>query len=329
MKPIPLALLLAVFSGAFAPALSAQSANDGAASYPSKPVRWVVGFTPGASNDVIARTIGARLSETWGQQFIIDNRPGASGMIGGEIVARAVPDGYTLFLATGGPNTIAPQLTRKPAYRVEDFEYVSVVAYTSLIIVVTPSFAPKTPRELVAHMKANPGKTNWGSAGVNSSPHVGLATFEYATGTRATHVPYKGAAAALIDVISGQIDGMHTSAASAEAALRSNRVRVIAVAGPKRVPLVPDVPTLVESGIKDGDSLVWFGMAVPLKTPQVIVRKLNAGVSSALAIPDVQRRLTDLGMEIIGGSSDAAAKFVREEAGRIRSLLQAGVLKQE
>ncbi len=329
MKPMLLALLLAVFSGTVAPALSAQSANDGAASYPSKPVRWVVGFTPGASNDVIARTIGARLTEAWGQQFIIDNRPGASGMIGGEIVARAVPDGYTLFLATGGPNTIAPQLTRKPAYRVEDFEYVSVVAYTSLIILVTPSFAPKTPRELVAHMKANPGKTNWGSAGVNSSPHVGLATFEYATGTRATHVPYKGAAAALIDVVSGQIDAMHTSAASAEAAIRSNRVRVIAVTGPKRVPLLPDVPTLAESGIKDGDALVWFGMAVPLKTPQVIVRKLNAGVSSALAVPEVQRRLTDLGMEIIGGSSEAAAKFVREEAGRIRSLLQAGVLKQE
>lgn len=329
MKPMPLALLLAVVSGTVAPALSAQSANDEAATYPSKPVRWVVGFTPGASNDVIARTIGVRLSEAWGQQFIIDNRPGASGMIGGEIVARAVADGYTLFLATGGPNTISPQLTRKPAYRVEDFEYVSVVAYTSLIIVVTPSFAPKTSRELVAHMKANPGKTNWGSAGVNSSPHVGLATFEYATGTRATHVPYKGAAAALIDVVSGQIDAMHTSAASAEAAIRSNRVRVIAVAGPKRVPLVPEVPTLTESGIKDGDSLVWFGMAVPLKTPQAIVRKLNAGVSSALAIPEVQRRLTDLGMEIIGGSSEAAAKFVREEAGRIRSLLQAGVLKQE
>ena len=329
MKPMRWALVLAVFSGTVVPKLSAQTAQDGAAGYPSKSVRWVVGFTPGASNDVIARTIGARLAEAYGQQFIVDNRPGAAGMIGGEIVARAVPDGYTLLLATGGPNTIAPQLARKPVYRVDDFEYVSVVAYTSLLIVVTPSFAPKTPRELVEHMKANPGKTNWGSAGVNSSPHVGLATFEYATGTRATHVPYKGAAVALIDVASGQIDAMITSAASAEAAIRSNRVRVIAVAGPKRVPAVPDVPTLVESGIKDGDSLVWFGMAAPLKTPQAIVRKLNAGVTNALAIPDVQRRLTDLGMEIVGGPPEAAAKFVREEAGRIRSLLQAGVLKQE
>lgn len=329
MKPKLWALVLAVFSGTVAPELSAQTAQDGAAGYPSKPVRWVVGFAPGASNDVIARTIGARLAEAYGQQFIVDNRPGAAGMIGGEIVARSVPDGYTLLLATGGPNTISPQLTRKPAYRVEDFEYVSVVAYTPLMIVVTPSFAAKTPRELVEHMKANPGKTNWGSAGVNSSPHVGLATFEYATGTRATHVPYKGAAVALIDVASGQIDAMITSVASAEAAIRSNRVRVIAVAGPKRVPALPDVPTLAESGIKDGDSLVWFGMAAPLKTPPAIVRKLNAGVTNALAIPEVQRRLTDLGMEIVGGSPEAAAKFVREEAARIRGLLQAGVLKQE
>ena len=329
MKPKLWALVLAVFSGTVAPELSAQTAQDGAAGYPSKPVRWVVGFAPGASNDVIARTIGARLAEAYGQQFIVDNRPGAAGMIGGEIVARSVPDGYTLLLATGGPNTISPQLTRKPAYRVEDFEYVSVVAYTPLMIVVTPSFAAKTPRELVEHMKANPGKTNWGSAGVNSSPHVGLATFEYATGTRATHVPYKGAAVALIDVASGQIDAMITSVASAEAAIRSNRVRVIAVAGPKRVPALPDVPTLAESGVKDGDSLVWFGMAAPLRTPQAVVRKLNAGVTHALAIPEVQRCLTDLGMEIVGGSPEAAAKFVREEAARIRGLLQAGVLKQE
>ena len=133
------------------PALSAQPVRD-AASYPSKPVRWVVGFTAGASNDVIARTVGAPLSEAWGQQFIIDNRPGATGMIAGEIVARAVPDGYTLLLATGGPNTIAPLLSRKSAYRVEDFDYVSVVAYTPLIIVVTPSLAAKTPRELVEYL---------------------------------------------------------------------------------------------------------------------------------------------------------------------------------
>ena len=329
MKPMRMALMFAVLAGSFVAAAAVRAAEEAASAFPSKPVRWVVGFAPGASNDVIARTVGARLSESLGQQFIVDNRTGAAGMIAGEIVARSVPDGYTLLLATGGPNTISPILTRKPAYRVEDFEYVSVVAYTPLILVVTPSFPAKTPRELVEHLKAYPGKVNWGSAGVNSSPHVGLATFEYATGTRTTHVPYKGAAVALIDIASGQIDAMLTSVASAEAAIRGNRVRVVAVAGPKRVPAIPDAPTFAESGISNGDSLVWFGMAAPLKTPQAIISKLNASVTAALAVPDVQRRFTDLGMEIVGGSPANAATFVREEAARIRGLLKAGVLKQE
>ena len=334
MGPIVRALVGVIFVCSVTPTLSAQPVRDaqgagGAANYPLKPVRWVVGFTAGASNDVIARTVGARLSEAWGQQFIIDNRPGATGMIAGEIVARAVPDGYTLLLATGGPNTIAPLLSRKSAYRVEDFDYVSVVAYTPLIIVVTPALAAKTPRELVEYLKAAPGKSTWGSAGINSSPHVGLASFTHATGTRVTHVPYKGAAAAMIDVASGQIDGMITTAASVEAAVRSNRLRVIAVAGPKRVPVIPDVPTLAESGIKDGESLVWFGMAAPARTPRDVIRKLNAGVANALAIPEVQRRLTDLGMEIVGGPPEAATKFVRDEVGRIRGLVKAGVFVQE
>ncbi len=327
MKPAALLVLLTAVSTM--PDLRAQPARDDAARFPVKPVRWVVGFTPGASNDVIARTIGPRLSETLGQQVIIDNRPGAAGMIGGEIVARSAPDGYTLLLATGGPNTIAPQLMKKPVYRVDDFDYVSVAAYTPLLVVVTPAFPAKTARELVAHMKANPGKTKWGSAGIGSSPHVGLATLEYATGTSALHVPYKGAAAALIDASSGQIDGMISSAASVEAAIRSNRVRVIAVAGPKRVAMLPEVPTLAEAGVSGGESLVWFGMATPLNTPQAVVRKLNAGVSAALALPEVQRRLTELGMEIVGGPPEAAGKFVRDEAARIRALLKAGVLKQE
>ena len=319
-------LLAVVFSGS---AATAHAAQDSVGNYPIKPVRWVVGFAPGASNDVIARTVGARLSVTWGQQFIIDNCTGAAGMIAGELVARAVPDGYTLLLTTGGPNIIGPLLARKPVYRTQDFDYVAVAAYSPFIIIVTPSLAAKTIRELVDYMKANPGKMNWGSAGVNSSPHVALATFAHATGVRVNHVPYKGSALAIIDVVSGQIDATSTTAASAEVQIRSNRVRVIAVAGPKRVPAIPGVPTLAEEGIKDGDALVWFGMAAPPGTPQAIVRKLNAGVNNALANPDVQRRLTDLGMEIVGGSIEDTAKFMREETSRIRDLIKAGVLKQE
>lgn len=325
MKVLPMWMWI-WFIAVLAPASRAQ---DTAVNFPVKPVRWVVGFTPGASNDIIARTVGARLSEIWGQQVVVDNRPGASGTIGGDLVARAPADGYTVLLATGAPNTIAPILFRKAPYRVEDFEYVSVVSHTPLLIVVGPSLPVKTARELVEHAKANPGKVNWGSAGINSSPHVGLATFEYATGTRFSHVPYKGAAPALIDIASGQIAGIHTSLASADAQLRGGRVRALAVAGPKRFTNLPDVPTLAESGIKDGDALVWFGMAAPLKTPPAVLHKLNAGITQALASADVSRRLTDLGLEIVGGSVQDAGKYVTAEATRIRSMLKAGVLKQE
>ena len=317
-----LTLLLAATSGA-----GAQP--DAAHGFPSKPVRWVVGFAPGASNDVIARSIGARLSEIWGQQFIIDNRAGAGGMIGGEIVARAAPDGYTVLLSTGGPSVGSPLLTKKAPYRVEDFTQVAIAASNPLVLVVTASFPAKTPRELVDYLKANPFKVNWASAGINSTPHVGLAIFTAATGVQATHVPYKGAAVALIDIVSGQVDGMHTSVASAESQIRSNRVRVIAVAGPKRMTSIPDVPTLAEAGIMDADVPNFYGMAAPLRTPPAIVRKLNAGFNQALAAPEVRRRLTDLGMDIVGGSAEEAGNFVRREAARIRGLIEKGVLKPE
>jgi len=231
--------------------------------FPSKPIRWIVGFTPGASNDVVARTIGARLTEIWGRQIIIDNRPGAGGMIGGEMAARAAPDGYTVLLATGGPNIGNTLLSKRPAYQIEDFTYVVIAAATPMVIIVTPSFPAKTPREFVDYLKANPGKVNWASAGVNSTPHVSMAIFTHATGVKLTHVPYKGGAPALIDIVSGQVAGMLTSVATAESQIRSQRVRVIAVAGPRRLSSIPDVPTLAEAGINDAEAPNFYGMAAP------------------------------------------------------------------
>ena len=307
----------------------AAAQPDPAPGFPSKPVRWIVGFAPGASNDVIARTVAMRLTEIWGQQIIIDNRPGAGGMIAGEIVARAVPDGYTVLLATGGPNIGNPLLAKKPLYRIEDFAQVAIAASTPMVLVVTPSFPASTPREFVDYLKANPGKVNWASAGVNSTPHVSMAIFTAATDVKLTHVPYKGAALALIDIVSGQVDGIHTSVASAEAQIRSNRVRVIAVAGPKRLPLIPDVPTLAEAGIENAEAPNFYGMAAPARTPPAIVQKLNAGVNAALAVPEVRRRLGDLGMDIVGGSPEDATKFVMKEAARVRGLIRAGVLTPE
>src|SRR5262249_46840399 len=310
------------------PAIAAVN-SDPAPGFPSKPIRWIVGFTPGASNDVVARTVAQRLTEIWGQQIIIDNRPGAGGMIGGEKVARGAPDRCTVLLATGGPNIGNPLLMKKPPYKVEDFAYVAIAADNPLILVVTPSFPAKTPREFVDYLKANPGKVNWATSGINSTPHVSMAIFTHATGVKLTQVPYKGAAAALIDIVSGQVSGMHSSVASAESQIRSGRVRVIAVAGPKRLPAIPDVPTLAEAGISNAGAPNFYGMAAPPQTPRPHVQKLNAGVNDALAQPEVRRRLGDLGMDIVGGSAEDATKYVMTQAARVRGLIRAGVLTPE
>ena len=307
----------------------AAEKSDRASGFPSKPIRWLVGFAPGASNDVIARIVAARLSEIWGRQIVIDNRPGAGGLIAGEMVARGTPDGYTVLLATGGPNIGNPLLSKKPLYRVEDFAYVAIAAATPMVLIVTPGFPANTPREFVDYLKANPGKVNWASAGVNSTPHVSMAIFTSATGVKLTHVPYKGSALALVDIVSGQIAGMHTSVASAEAQILSKRVRAIGVAGPKRLPAIPDVPTLAEAGISNAEAPNFYGMAAPARTPTAIVQKLNAGVNDALAQPDARRRLADLGMDIVGGSAEDATNYVMAQAARVRGLIRDGVLTPE
>ena len=298
-------------------------------SFPSKPIRWVVPFTPGASTDLIARVIGQRLTEVWGKQIIVDNRGGAGGAIGAEIVARAAPDGYTVLLATAGPNIGNTLLVKKAAYRVEDFAYVAIAADNPMVLIVNLSIPAKTPGEFVSYVKAQPGKVNWASAGVNSTPHISMAIFEAATGVKLVHVPYKGGALAMIDVVSGQVAGILTSVATAETQIRTGRVRVIGVAGPKRQPAIPDVPTFAEVGIKDAESPNFYGMAAPARTPPAIVRKLNAGVNDALAQPDVRKRLADLGMDIVGGSPEDATKYVMTQVGRVRGLIKAGVLTPE
>ena len=318
-----------VLSLCCATACIAADKSDPAPGFPSKPIRWIVGFAPGASNDLIARTVAQRLTEIWGRQIIIDNRPGAGGLIGGEIVARAAPDGYTVLLATGGPNIGNTLLMKKPLYRVEDFAYVAIAADNPMVLIVTPSFPAKTPGEFVDYVKANPGKVNWATSGVNSTPHVSMAIFTAATGVKLTHVPYKGGALAMIDIVSGQVAGILTSVATAESQLRSGRVRAIGVAGPKRLPAIPDVPTLAEAGIRNAEAPNFYGMAAPARTPPAIVQKLNAGVNDALAQPEVRKRLGDLGMDIVGGSPEDATKYVMTQVNRVRGLIKAGVLTPE
>ncbi len=297
--------------------------------YPSKPVRWLVGFAPGASNDIIARHIAVHLTDSFGQQVIVDNRTGAAGMISGEIVSKAAPDGHTLLLSTGGPSVIGPLLTKRAPYRVEDFAQVITIGFTPLIIVAHPAFPPRNPRELVEYAKANPGKINWGSSGTGGSPHFGLLVLQAATGIDVTHVPYKGSALALVAIAAGQIQAMHTSTVSVEALLNSKRVKAIAIASAKRLPSLPEVPTFAEQGYANAESSVWFGMAAPSATPRPIVQKLNSEVNRILQQADAIRRLQDLGLVVIGGSPEDATQWVKREAATLARLIQMGKIRPE
>ncbi|HTE13888.1 MAG TPA: tripartite tricarboxylate transporter substrate binding protein [Burkholderiales bacterium] len=329
MKRIIVAALLApLASNAFAQ--SAPSAKlDAAPGYPSKPVRWVVPFTPGASNDIIGRLVAGKLTLSLGQQFVIDNRGGAGGLVGAETVARAQPDGYTLVLTNPGPSVNSVLLAKNPPYRIDDFSHVIFIGYAPLIMFANLNFPPRNPKEMVDYVKANPGKVSWGSSGIGSSLHIALALFQAATSAQMVHVPYKGTAPALTDVIGGQIQGLYTTTVSAEAQIKGQRIKAIGIASPKRSPLLPDVPTLAESGIKDAEALVWFGMSAPAKTPRPIIDKLNYEVNRILGLPDVKARLDQLGLEVQGGTPEAFDAFIRGEVAKVNKLIKAGALKPE
>ena len=318
---------LAVLAGT---SIAAESASkDAAAAYPARPVRWVVPFPPGASNDIIARLIGQKLTEAWGQQFVVDNRPGAGGSLGAETVAKATPDGYTLLLANPGPNVNNPLMRKATPYRIEDFTPIVFIGYAPLIIVAHPKFAPNNARELVEYAKTHPGKVNWGSSGNGSSLHIGLALFQAAAGIEVVHVPYKGAAPALTDVVGGQINLMYTTTVTGEAHIKAGRVKILGNAGSKRQTVLPDVPTLAEQGIRNAEAIVWFGAAAPGRTPRAVVNRLNAEINRALAHPEVRKRLDQLGLEVAGGTPEDFHKFIDKEAGRLRKLIADGAVKVE
>ena len=321
-------LLTAAALAVVLPGASHAAQADGAADYPNRPVRLVVTFAPGASNDILARLIGSKLTEAWGQNIIVDNRAGAGGAIGAGTVAKAAPDGQTLLLANSGPSVGTPLLSKTPSYSPHDFTNIVYIGYAPLVILAHPGFAPRTPKELVEHAKANPGKITWGSSGTGTSPHIAILLFQSATGTQVTHVPYKGAAPHMTDLLARQIDVIYTTTVSSEPQIKANRVRGIAVASARRVRLLPEVPTLAEFGIRNAEAQIWYGLQGPPRMPAAIVNKLNAEVNRALQMADVKARLDQLGFEMEGGSPKAFDTVVKAEIARIEQLLRAGLLQK-
>jgi tripartite-type tricarboxylate transporter receptor subunit TctC len=294
--------------------LASTTAIAQPAAYPTKPIRIVVAYTPAGATDILARTIGQKLTEAWGQAVIIDNRPGANGNIGTEYAAKATPDGYTLLMVTAGTHGINPGLYRKLGFdAVKDFAPVSLVAMVPNVFVVNNGVPAKDLKEFIAYAKANQGKLNYGSPGNGSTAHLSMELFKSMTGIQMVHVPYKGSAGVLADLIGGQIVVTMDNMPPYVPQVKAGKIRALAVSPARRSPALPDVPTVAEAGVPGYDSGAWFGLVAPANTPKDLVAKLSRETARILKLPDVSARLADLGAESVGGTPEQFSAHIKAE----------------
>ncbi len=299
------ALVLAPVAGAQAPA------------YPAKPIRLVVPFPPGGATDILARAVAQKLTEAWGQQVLVDNRPGAGGNIGSELVAKAAPDGYTLEMGTVGTHAINASLYAKMPYdHVKDFVPVILVAGVPNVLVVHPSVPVNTVAELIAYAKANPGKLNFASSGSGTSIHLSGELFKVMAGVQMTHVPYKGSAPAMQDLLGGQVQLMFDNLPPSLPQIKAGKLRALAVTSATRAPALPDTPTVAEAGLPGFEASSWFGILAPAGTPPAIVAKLNAEIARWLATPEAKEKMLALGANAVGGTPEDFARHIAAETAK-------------
>jgi tripartite-type tricarboxylate transporter receptor subunit TctC len=292
--------------------------------YPSKPIKLIVPFPAGGTTDLVARTVGQEMTKTWGQQVVVENRPGAGGNIGSEAAAKSPADGYTLLMGTVGTHGINPSLYKKLPYdAVKDFAPITLATSGPNILVVHPSLPAKSVKELIAYAKANPGKLNFASSGNGTSIHLCGELFKTKTGVQMTHVPYKGSAPALTDLIGGQVQLMFDNMPSAWPHVKTGKLRALAVTTAKRSQTAPDLPTIAESGVPGFDATSWFGLLAPAGTPKEIVTKLNKEAVRILKMPEVKERLLAQGAEPVGNSPEQFAAHIKAEIEKWRKVVEA------
>lgn len=298
-----------------------------AQSYPTKPIRLIVPYPPGGGNDTLARLFGVKLTEAWGQQVVVDNRPGAGTIIGTQIAARAVPDGYTLLLSSIATHAIAPNLYAKPGYDpVKDFAPITLLAVAPTVVCVNPSVAAKSLKDLIALAKAKPGELKFASGGAATPPHMAGEIFASMTGIKLVHVPYKGGGPAHAGLLGGESNMMFDTAASILPHVRAGRLRALAIARSQRLPEYPDLPTFTEAGVAGYEVNAWYSMHAPAGVPKEIIARVNRELVRILKLPDIQERLKVLGSEGIGNSPEEFAKFVRAESVKYaKAIREAGV----
>jgi tripartite-type tricarboxylate transporter receptor subunit TctC len=298
--------------------------------YPNKPIRMILGFPPGGPTDLVARIIGQKMTDQLGQSVVIDNKPGAAGNIAADIIAKAAPDGYTVFYNTSSI-TISPWVYTKVNFDpVKDFTPVALTAEMPLVLLVNPNVQAKTAPELVQYIKANPGKFNYGSSGVGAIEHLTSAQFVSTYGLKVSHIPYKGTAPALIDLIAGRTEFMLTTLNTAIPFVKDGRLRALGVTSVERSRVLPGVPTIAEA-MMNGDfaSTAWQGIVAPAGTPREIIEKLNRVVNAVVKDPAVVQQLTDQGVTTLGGTSEQYGSFIQKEFVRWQHVVKESGAKVE
>jgi tripartite-type tricarboxylate transporter receptor subunit TctC len=322
---IPAIILSLGVAGSLLTTLSAQ-----AQAFPNKPIRLVCPFPPGGAVDIASRAIAQELSKNLGQPVTVDNKPGAGGNIGGAEVARATPDGYTIFMTTSGIQAINPALYAKmPFDPNKDLTPVTALVSLNNVLVLHPSVKANSVAEVIALAKAQPGAINYASSGSGTSIHMSGEMFKSLTNVNMTHIPYKGSAPAINDLLGGQVMMMFDNIPSAIPHIKSGKLRALATTGAKRDPLLPDLPTLAEAGVAGYESGVWFGLAVPANTPRDVVMKLNAEANKGIKSPEFVKRMTDLGYIIMGTSPETMSEMNKAEVQRWGPIVKASGAKAD
>ena len=314
-------ILLAALLGLIA---TAAAAAERALAYPSRPIRIIITVVPGGGADVTARAIGQKLTEAWGQQAIVDNRPGGNGVVGMDIAAHATPDGHTLVIGTIGPVAVNPSLYSKLPYDpLKDYAPITRAVSALNVLVVHPSVPAKSVKELIAHAKANPGKLTYGSSGVGFADHLAGELFGSLAAVKMNHVPYKGGAPAMIDLVGGNIHLIFATVSTALASMQANRIRPLAVTSAKRVDRFAELPTVAEAGVPGFAVDNWYGVLAPRGTPRPIVARLHGKVNEILDMPDVKERLAGLGIfPFTTPTPEAFGDYIRSEIEKYRKVVR-------
>jgi tripartite-type tricarboxylate transporter receptor subunit TctC len=300
------------------------------AQFPAKPIHLIVPFPPGGGNDTVARAIAQQVGPDLGQPVVIDNRPGAGGSVGAELAARAPADGYTLFLAGVGSHAVNPNLHRSLPYdAVNDFAPVSLIASAPSVLVVNPAVPARTVGEFTAYARANPGKLNYASNGNGSAAQLAAAMYETMAGVRMVHVPYKGIAPAMTDLMSGEVQLMFGTVVALVPHIQAGKLRALAVTSRKRSSLLTDVPTLAESGLPDYEAGSWYGILAPAGTPREVIERLHAAIVKALKQPEVSKRLAAEGAEVIGSTPEEFGAHIKAEIARVGEVVRAAGIRIE